>query len=523
MDLFYHIKQPVYFRVFLAFILVQFIFSTNEVVAQTCSNIAGLEELGKLEIGSEITAKGANIFSNTIVTNSSDFSDCAGNTRPNASIFRFELDSTTVNAFEVRVEVNPTSSSSFDVFLWTILNASCDADARAFVQSSDACGINKDNAYSYDSSAETVCPNQTFLLVVSSKTEALRGTFDIKITPKFIPPTFCDGCQNGGETEVDGPYQVTDVEIVPTLTTTADGSVTINIIEGGDAPYTYSLDNGPFQNDPTFSNLNAGSYTAVVQDKNNCPITFPFVILSIDTIPPPNVKSPIVVCEGAPIPDAIATGSTIKWYSDAATTQLIAEGNSFTPTVIPDTLYVTQTISSIESDPALLIIDTKQGEVSAKIEASTLLGYAPLTVNFTTVDSAATYLWDFGDNNQAINEAPFNVYDNEGIYTVNLRVTDQDGCSSTDSLQIEVIPPLNVPTGISPNGDGVNDTWIIENIEKINGNKITVFNQWGNKVFEAENYQNDWSGDGLADGTYFFIIEFTNGLSSINGYLMVLR
>ncbi|MEH6681628.1 MAG: gliding motility-associated C-terminal domain-containing protein [Sediminicola sp.] len=55
---------------------------------------------------------------------------------------------------------------------------------------------------------------------------------------------------------------------------------------------------------------------------------------------------------------------------------------------------------------------------------------------------------------------------------------------------------LNVSEAITPNGDGINDTWIIINITNYHNSVVRVYNQWGNEVFSAIGYQNDW------DGTY---------------------
>lgn len=73
----------------------------------------------------------------------------------------------------------------------------------------------------------------------------------------------------------------------------------------------------------------------------------------------------------------------------------------------------------------------------------------------------------------------------------------------------------------SPNGDGNNDFFIIKNIENYPINKIHIFNRWGDKVYEAEPYKNDWDGVSNAnnqffgkrvpDGTYFFRFEYLIG------------
>jgi gliding motility-associated-like protein len=85
---------------------------------------------------------------------------------------------------------------------------------------------------------------------------------------------------------------------------------------------------------------------------------------------------------------------------------------------------------------------------------------------------------------------------------------------------------VTVASGFSPNGDNVNETLQIENIEAYPQNKITIFNRWGNVVYEKAGYTNEagWNGntdeDGamgstkVPEGTYFYVLE--TGASTIN-------
>ncbi|PCI93899.1 MAG: hypothetical protein COB15_15445 [Flavobacteriales bacterium] len=64
------------------------------------------------------------------------------------------------------------------------------------------------------------------------------------------------------------------------------------------------------------------------------------------------------------------------------------------------------------------------------------------------------------------------------------------------------------PNVFTPNGDIHNQFLTFKNAEYYE-NHIEVFNRWGTKVFTADNYQNDWNGDNLNEGTYFFILDVT--------------
>lgn len=79
---------------------------------------------------------------------------------------------------------------------------------------------------------------------------------------------------------------------------------------------------------------------------------------------------------------------------------------------------------------------------------------------------------------------------------------------------------LTVFNGFTPNGDGINDNWVIENIENFPNNKVTIFNRWGNKVWDTKDYNNTsnfWNGQTqtgavLTSGTYFYVIEIDKGI-----------
>jgi len=88
---------------------------------------------------------------------------------------------------------------------------------------------------------------------------------------------------------------------------------------------------------------------------------------------------------------------------------------------------------------------------------------------------------------------------------------------------------IDLPTGISPNGDGVNDCVIFDDLEITVGvSKFQVFNRYGTKVFEAGQYLNQWcgttdDGDKLITGTYYYILEFEDGREPIKSWIYVNR
>ena len=121
-------------------------------------------------------------------------------------------------------------------------------------------------------------------------------------------------------------------------------------------------------------------------------------------------------------------------------------------------------------------------------------------------------------------------YVNTAIITGN----EPDSISINNVSVIETFPwYFFIPEGFSPNGDGINDLFVIKGIDNYPTNTINIFNRWGDKVFEASPYQNTWNGkctiglrigrDDLPIGTYFFILNLGDGSDVIKGTIYLNR
>jgi gliding motility-associated-like protein len=147
-----------------------------------------------------------------------------------------------------------------------------------------------------------------------------------------------------------------------------------------------------------------------------------------------------------------------------------------------------------------------------------------------TINSSWTYIWApvTGLSNPAISNP---VATPPVSTTYNVTVTDTLGCTSMASVMITVIEPpldtLHVFNTFTPNGDNVNDTWYIENIEEYPDCEIEIYNRNGNLVYKKKNYQNDWdgkyNGHNLPAATYFFILKPGSGKDVIKGDVTIIR
>ena len=117
-----------------------------------------------------------------------------------------------------------------------------------------------------------------------------------------------------------------------------------------------------------------------------------------------------------------------------------------------------------------------------------------------------------------------------GVDSFSYQISDSLGQTSIANIVITIVcDKVLVFNGISPNGDGKNDTWHILGIEQFPENEVRVFNRWGNQVFEQTGYTNanawdgTWNGKDLPDGTYFYILNLGGLSGKLEGYLQVLR
>jgi len=93
--------------------------------------------------------------------------------------------------------------------------------------------------------------------------------------------------------------------------------------------------------------------------------------------------------------------------------------------------------------------------------------------------------------------------------------TNAPGCKDTANVEIKVqLCDIKIPNVITPNGDGVNDRFLIENFEILSLAKLQIYNRWGRLVYESEQYKNDWDANSVSGGTYFYTLEiqYINGI-----------
>lgn len=108
------------------------------------------------------------------------------------------------------------------------------------------------------------------------------------------------------------------------------------------------------------------------------------------------------------------------------------------------------------------------------------------------------------------------------------RICSTDCPNLCDTAHIAVVQTerfnLNIPEGITPNGDGTNDFLIIDGLtENYPDHKLSIYNRWGQLVFDAQPYQNTFDGNDMPAGTYYYILNLGGEASSVTGIIHLFK
>ena len=140
--------------------------------------------------------------------------------------------------------------------------------------------------------------------------------------------------------------------------------------------------------------------------------------------------------------------------------------------------------------------------------------------------AASNYLWSTGETTQTISLKA----NRDKIW---VRITNNDGCSSVDTIQIEPcsVNQLQklVPNGFTPNNDNDNDTWRIDVLVKYPDASVAIYNRWGQVVYKADKNYPSQGWDGTSNGrplpmdTYFYVIDLKDGSKPMMGSINLIR
>ena len=314
-----------------------------------------------------------------------------------------------------------------------------------------------------------------------------------------------------------------------------DGNISLTIT-GGTLPFTTNWTNSSntfASTDQDLDSLFIGTYIVTVTDSNGC-IAIDSINLSPIVEIIVNAGEDTLVCLGDSL---IITGSstgtnspTLEWsyYNPfTASDSIIASGSNSVNVsgFTQDSANIFSFIYTVEEQSCVVKDSVLVNVVSLPVVVAgvdTILSYDDLydLGGNPTGPTEATYIWsplnNFVSESDSIEANPSIVVMSSEVYTV--IVTDTNGCKNFDQVEVQLIPDIVVPTGFSPNGDGINDTWIIQNLNQFTNTRVSVFNRWGTRLFTTQDVNEHWDGLELPVGTYYYIIEF-DGYDGIPDHL----
>jgi gliding motility-associated-like protein len=304
-----------------------------------------------------------------------------------------------------------------------------------------------------------------------------------------------------------------------------NGSVTMNVT-GTQVPVQYSLNGGnTFQASNVFNNVAPGTYNGQIK-VGDCIVSRQVVVGLVNNLTI-NAGLDTTICRGASFTrNVVGSATSYTWAPTAGVSGQTATGVILSPQTTT-TYIVTGTLGNCTATDNVTVTVTDGATANAGPDASILAGDVYLMRGNAT---PGTYLWtpSTGLSSATIlapNASP------QQTTTYTLTVTTPQGCTANDQVTITVTPYCIKPMeAFTPNGDGVNDLWLITSGNCLQKATASVYNRYGAKVFESNDYKNTWDGTykgkGLPDGTYYYVISYKliNGKTEfLKGNVTILR
>jgi len=253
---------------------------------------------------------------------------------------------------------------------------------------------------------------------------------------------------------------------------------------------------------------------SVVASLSNCSSPVATTLVGMNMIPVFNIIGPTEICIGtqnnlSTMPNGYnESDATYEWMynGNVIGTDMILTINDIGNYIVKVTLNNCEYSSSVNilekniADVILLAGCDVQNKFSIEVSNPS---------DFT----GATYSWTDPNESFIGSDTSISLTGNSTLGTYKVEVTDSDGCVSTQSIDITTIDCM-IPKGITPNGDGYNDTFDLSNYDV---SQVKIFNRYGREVYAENNYTNQWHGQTsngdklLPSATYYYIVTFVDG------------
>jgi gliding motility-associated-like protein len=334
------------------------------------------------------------------------------------------------------------------------------------------------------------------------------------------------GCLATASVSITEPetLEITLTDLVnATCNTSEDASILVDIT-GGTSPYSYSWSgpNGFESTDESLVFVSAGTYELTLTDSRGCTsnssydVGFNFVFNAVAGDDQEICFSDQPVSFIGSIEGDLGDQPTFEWT--LLSEDLISSDSLLSINEEPglyEFVFIASSGACSDSDTLSVEIiegpDADAGEdLEVFAEENFTLGGNPTSSNGTAFAWSPNPTLSF--DTTLANPTGYLLETTEFV----VLVTDANGCVNSDTVLVEVLPEVSVSSGFTPNGDGINDFWVIDNMELFPNNVVQIFNRWGQVLYEANGYNMSTAWDGKYEnkdvpaGTYYYTIELND-------------
>ncbi|MBM3429892.1 MAG: T9SS type B sorting domain-containing protein [Bacteroidetes bacterium] len=324
---------------------------------------------------------------------------------------------------------------------------------------------------------------------------------------------------SGGATPCP-PVTATSSQINVTCNGGSDGSATVVASGGTTFTYTWSPSGG---SNATASGLSAGNYTCIITNECGNSTTQTFTISeTVSYQLNATVIQPTCGNNNGCIYFDPSPAGTYFYDWPFPTVMIVDSVCDLTPGSYDITI---NSINGCPIDTTIILANSNAATIDANPEISTINFGDSVQLNTT---GGVSYIWNPSSSLTCF-ECPNPIAQPSQNTTYIVTGTDINGCSGSDTVVINVIPlpqpNFEFPNVITPNSDGTNDIFEIQNLPE--NTEVQILNRWGNIVFSSDNYQNNWegkdnSGKELVEGVYTYIFKTEIGEIG-HGFVTLIR
>ena len=397
-------------------------------------------------------------------------------------------------------------------------------------------------AWQWSNSSGVVSTNQDL-------TNAPAGSYTVVVTDAI-------GCQDSVQALIisDNGVPIIDVSASTIISETCEnnnGIITDIFVSGGNGNLTYEWSNGSsvVSTELLLSSIPSGNYTLTVTDASGCAsIAGPFAVsdLSGPSINLSNLAVQNASCNesNGSITGVLVIGGngdlSYTWSNGGTTLDMnnLSAGN-YSLTITDTNNCIVMLDTSLISDPVPTVVAendfaTTEHATSVVIVIDTNDVGDATTIQVVSGPDSGTASVDLSGNLTYIPDDGFSGIDSL-VYTICDEFCIVACDNATVYIAVEDIVPIHIPNGFSPNTDGFNDVFVIEGLDQYPDNEIIIFNRWGDEVFSAAPYLNDWvgtttngklkiTGDQVTEGTYYYILDLhVEEIIPFNGFVELRR